>query len=106
MLLYQSAVCNKISRLLSKHSIKTIPIPVKKDIHMVRPIKDKLGLKVAGIYCISYECSKVYVRKMGRIIETRCKGHIRHARTSQGNQQWQSIDLKWASTSDSAVPPY
>jgi hypothetical protein len=31
--------------------IKTIHIPVKNNIHMLRPIKDKLGLKVASIYC-------------------------------------------------------
>jgi hypothetical protein len=47
MLLYQQAVSNKISRLLSKHNIKIIHMLVKTNIHMVRSVKEKLGLKVA-----------------------------------------------------------
>jgi hypothetical protein len=39
MILYQQPVSN-ISRLLTKYHIKTIRIPVKKSIHMLRPIKD------------------------------------------------------------------
>jgi sialic acid synthase SpsE len=35
---------NKIRRLLSKHDIKTVHIPVKENIHMVRPTKVKVGL--------------------------------------------------------------
>jgi hypothetical protein len=38
--------------------MKTIHIPVKKNAHMVRPINDKLGLEVAGIYCVPYERGK------------------------------------------------
>jgi hypothetical protein len=58
---YQQAVLNKISSILAKYNIKTIHIPVKKYIHKLTPIKDKLGLKVGGIYCIPCKCSKVYV---------------------------------------------
>jgi hypothetical protein len=39
-----AAVSYKISRLLAKHKIKTIHVPAKENIHMLRPIRDKLGL--------------------------------------------------------------
>lgn len=45
---------------------------------MLKPVKDKLGLKVAGIYRVTCECSKIYIRQMGRTIETRCKVLMRH----------------------------
>jgi hypothetical protein len=77
MIPFQQMVSNKISRLLTKHNIKTIHILVK-NIHMLRPIKDKQGLKVAGIYCVPCECSKVYVGQTGTSIKTRCKEHLRY----------------------------
>jgi hypothetical protein len=78
LLPYQQTITNKISRLLAKHNIRTIHIPKKKNIHMLRPIKDDLGLKVLGIYRIPCECGKVYVGQTGRSVEARCKEHMRH----------------------------
>lgn len=75
--LYQS-VSNKIRRLLTKYCMRTIHIPMKKSIHMLRPVNNKLGLKVTGIYCIPGECSKVYVGQMGRIIGIWCEKYGRH----------------------------
>jgi hypothetical protein len=75
MLLYQKAVTNKISRLLAK---KTVHIPQKKNIHMLRPVKDDLGLKVPGMYRIPCECGKVYIGQTGKSIEARCKEHMMH----------------------------
>jgi hypothetical protein len=43
---------NKIRRLLSKHDIKTIHIPVKKNIHMVRPTNVKVGLSHWDIHVL------------------------------------------------------
>jgi hypothetical protein len=63
---------NKIIKLLTNY-IKTIHTPVKKNIHMHRPIKDKLGLKVTGTYCVPCKRSRVYAGKMGRTINTRFK---------------------------------
>jgi hypothetical protein len=76
MILYQQAVSNKTSRLLAKYNIKAIHIPEKKNIH--RPLKDKLGLKLTGTYCILCGCIKVYVGQTGRTTETRCKKNVRH----------------------------
>jgi hypothetical protein len=64
----KKAITNKISRLVAKYNIKTVHIPQKKNIHMLRPVKDDLGLKVPGVYRIPCECGK------------RCKEHIRHVR--------------------------
>jgi hypothetical protein len=45
---------------------------------MLRLIKDKGGFKVAGIYCVPCECSKVCVGQTGRLIKTWCKEHVRY----------------------------
>jgi hypothetical protein len=49
---YHKTITNKISRLLAKYNIKTIHIPQTKNMHMLRPVKDDLGLKVPGVYRI------------------------------------------------------
>jgi hypothetical protein len=71
-------VSNNISRFLNKHNITTIHIPVKKHSHMLRPVQDKLGLKVAGIHCVPCQCGKVYVEQTVRSIKTRCTEHMRY----------------------------
>jgi hypothetical protein len=60
MILFQQMVSNKISKLLAKHTMKTTHVLVKKNTYMLRMKKDRLGLKVAGIYCVPCECGKVY----------------------------------------------
>jgi hypothetical protein len=57
---YQQTITNKISRFLAKHNIRTIHIPKKKNIHMLRPVKDDLGLNVSGVYRIPCECGDLY----------------------------------------------
>jgi hypothetical protein len=79
---YQGATSPKVSRLLSKYNIQTVHIPAK-NIHLLRPVKDKLGLKATGIYCIPCECSKVYVGQTGRTIKARLKQHKRHVCLNQ-----------------------
>jgi hypothetical protein len=61
MLPYQHATSNKISRVLGKYNMKTIHVPMKKTISTVRPLKDNLGLKNPGVYCIPRGCSEVYI---------------------------------------------
>jgi hypothetical protein len=63
----------KISRLLAKHNIKTIHIPQTKNMHMLRPVKDELGLKVPGVYRIPCECGKVYVGRLGDLLRPDAK---------------------------------
>jgi hypothetical protein len=43
MLLYQQAVCNKISGFMPNTTYKTIHIPEKKNIHIIRPTKKNLA---------------------------------------------------------------
>jgi hypothetical protein len=79
---YQGAASHKVSRLLAKFNIQTVHIPAK-NIHLLRPVKDKLGLRTAGIYRIPCECGKVYVGQTGRTVEARLKEHRRHVRLNQ-----------------------
>jgi len=60
LLPYQRAISHKNSRLLSIYNIRTIHIPAREKVHLLRPVKEKLGLKVAGIYCIPCKCGKAY----------------------------------------------
>jgi hypothetical protein len=48
---FQGAASHKVSRLLAKFNIQTAHIPAK-NIQLLRPAKDKMGLKTAGIYHI------------------------------------------------------
>ena len=52
-----------------------ISLPLKKVFDCLRPVKDDLGLKTPGLYCIPSECGKVCVGQSGRTIETRVKEH-------------------------------
>jgi hypothetical protein len=61
--------------------IKTIHTPVK-NIHILRLVKDKLGIKVTRIYCIPYEC-KLYFGHMCRTIQTKSKEHMRNMHLGQ-----------------------
>jgi hypothetical protein len=58
---YQQAIFNRIGRLLAKYKIRMVHIPKKKNIHMLRPVKDDLGLRVPGTYQIPCECRRVYI---------------------------------------------
>jgi hypothetical protein len=79
---YQVAASHKVSMLLPKFNIQTLHISAK-IIHLLRPVKNKLGLRTAGIYRIPCECGKVNVGQTGRSIEARLKEHRRHVRLNQ-----------------------
>jgi hypothetical protein len=79
---YQGATSHKFSSLLAKFNIQTVHIPAK-NIHLLRPVKDKMGLRTAGIYRIPCECGNVYVGQTGRTIEARLKENMRHVRLNQ-----------------------
>jgi hypothetical protein len=87
MLQYQQAISNKITRLLAKYNISMVHIPKRKNIYMLRPVKDDLGLKVPGMYWIPCECSRVYIGQTGRSTEARHKEHTRHVLNNLRNLQ-------------------
>jgi hypothetical protein len=67
---------DRIIRLLVKFNIRIVHILAKENVHLLRPVKDTLGLKVPGIYCITYECGRVYKEQMDCSIEMRtCTTH-------------------------------
>jgi hypothetical protein len=43
---------------------------------------DDVGLKIPGDYCITCECSKVYIDQSGCTVEKRVDEHQRHIRHS------------------------
>jgi hypothetical protein len=87
---YQQAVSNKISRLLTKYNIKAVHVPKKKNRQLLRTVKDDLGLKIPGVYCIPCECGKAYIGQTGRSVEARCKEHMRHGSISRRNLRWRN----------------
>jgi predicted GIY-YIG superfamily endonuclease len=75
---YQGATSHKVSRLL---------------------VKNKLGLKAAGIYRIPCECGEVYVGQTEQTIETRLKEHRRHVCLNQLEKS--AVAEHWITTSQS-----
>jgi hypothetical protein len=73
-----SKTSNHISRLLSRHNIKSVGLPPKKIPSFLWPVKDDLGLKTPGVYSVPCECDQVYIGQTGRSIETRVKEHQCH----------------------------
>ena len=105
LLPYVSTVSGKISRILSRHNIRTIHLPPKKIRSSLFHPKDPAGLKVPGVYRIQCECGEVYIGETSRTIETRVKEHRRHLRLSQPEKSAvaeHAIDedhaIKWEAT--------
>ncbi|PNF19831.1 hypothetical protein B7P43_G12503 [Cryptotermes secundus] len=73
-------IFHRISRVLSRHNMKSVGLPPKKISNFLRPVKDHLGLRTPGIYRIPCECGKVYIGQTGRSVDTRLKEHQRHLR--------------------------
>jgi hypothetical protein len=40
------------SRFLMRLNTKTVHIPAKRNVHLLRPVEDDPGLKILGTYCI------------------------------------------------------
>jgi hypothetical protein len=82
MLPYFHTTYNCLSRLLSRHDIKSVALPPKKMSSFLRPVKD-VGLKTPGVYRVPCECGLVYIGQTGRSTEIRIKEHQRNIRLLQ-----------------------
>jgi hypothetical protein len=71
---------NRISRVLARHSIKSVGLPHMKLSSLLRPVKDHPGLRTPGVYRIPCECGRVYIGQTGRSVDIRIKEHQRHIR--------------------------
>jgi hypothetical protein len=71
-------IFSRISRVLSRHNIKSVCLPPKKISGFLRPVKDNLGLRTLGVYRISCVSGKVYIGQTGRSLDTSLKEHQRH----------------------------
>jgi hypothetical protein len=78
-----STTFNNISRLLSRHKIKSVGLTPKKIPSFLRPVKDHMGLETPGVYSMPCECGQVYIGQTGCSIETRVKEHQCHIRLEQ-----------------------
>ena len=73
----------RLSRMLAKHTIKSVALPPRQIISYLPPVKDALGLRTPGIYSIPCECGRVYIGQSGRSIQIRTKEHSRVIRLAQ-----------------------
>jgi hypothetical protein len=55
-----------LSRILAKHNIKNVGLPLRKISSFLCPVKDDLGLRTPGVYSIPCECNQVYIGQTGR----------------------------------------
>jgi hypothetical protein len=77
---FVGTVFKRISRVLARHSIKSVGLPYMKLSSLFRPVKDHLGLRTPGVYMIPCECGRVYIGQTGRSLDIRLKEHQRHIR--------------------------
>jgi hypothetical protein len=75
LLPYFHTTYNRLSRLLSRHNIKSVALPPKKISSFLCTVKDDMGLKTPGVYSVPCERGLVYIGQMGRSIEIRIKEH-------------------------------
>jgi hypothetical protein len=73
-------IFNRISRVLTRHNIKSVGLPHMKLSSLLRPVKDHLELRTPGVYRIPWECCRVYIGQTGRSVNIRLKEHQRHIR--------------------------
>jgi hypothetical protein len=80
---YTHKIYGRLSRILAKHSIRSVALPPRNIFNYLPSVKDALGLRTPGIYSIPCECGRVYIGQSGRSIQTRIKEHNRHIRLAQ-----------------------
>jgi hypothetical protein len=58
---YVGTIFNRISRVLSRHNLKSVGLPPKKVSGFLWWVKDNLGLRTPGVYRIPCDCGKLYI---------------------------------------------
>lgn len=76
-------VTDKIGRIMSKYSIKTIFTPSKKISQHLRSPKDSLPLENPGVYKVDCSCGSVYIGQTKRSISQRIQEHIKAVKNRQ-----------------------
>jgi hypothetical protein len=79
-LLSVGVIFSRISKVLTRHNIKSGGLPHMNLSSLLRPIEDHLGLRTPGVYRIPCECDKVYIGQTDRSVDIRIKEHQRHIR--------------------------
>jgi hypothetical protein len=52
--------------------------PISTSTHLLRPVKDRLGLRISSVYRILCECSRVSSGQTDRSVDIRLKQHQWH----------------------------
>jgi hypothetical protein len=65
---FMQTTYGRLSRMLTEHNIKCIPLPLKKIFNYLPPIKDAVGLRTPNTYSIPCECGKVYIGQSSRSV--------------------------------------
>ena len=74
---FVNGIHNKLSKIFKTYNIQCRFIPNKKIKNILRTPKDRLGLRMPGVYRISCECGACYIGQTGRTVQCRQKEHIR-----------------------------
>jgi hypothetical protein len=80
---YTQTTYERLSRMLTKHNIKSIPLSPKKIFSYLPPLKDAVRSGTPGIYNTPCECGRVYIGQSSRSVQIRIKERNRHIRLAQ-----------------------
>jgi hypothetical protein len=58
---FVGTIFNRISRVLTRHNIKSMGLPHMKLSCLLCPVKGRLGLRTPGVYRIPCACGRVYI---------------------------------------------
>jgi hypothetical protein len=62
-----------LSRMLAKHDIRSVALPLRRIFSYLPPVKDALGLRTPGTFSIPGECGRVYIGQSGGSIQLQIK---------------------------------
>jgi hypothetical protein len=76
-------IFNRTSRVLARHNIRSVGLPHLKLPSLLRPVKDRPGLRTSRVYRIPCECRRVYIGQRRRSMDIMLKENQRQIRLEQ-----------------------
>jgi hypothetical protein len=90
-------IFNWISRVLARHNIKSVGLPLMKLSSLLRLVKDHLRLRTPSVYRIPCEFGRVSTEQTGCSVDNKLKEHQQHIQLEHPD--------KWAIARDTAINP-
>jgi predicted GIY-YIG superfamily endonuclease len=75
---YVSGTTDAISRILKRHSVITVFVPLKKLHNLIRPVKDVIPQEKCGVYKVPCTCGSCYIGQTQKQLKNRLKEHRYH----------------------------